>query len=142
MITFRKVDLRDPSGVAGIEFALISPVMIVMFLGIVCYGAVGATYVGTEELVAQAARASVAGLSDAERHQIVSGYVSQNAAQYSFLDPTKISVSAAPVSGYPTAYQVTLSYDMSGSFAYSLSNLIPLPSPNIQVSTVVLNGGA
>ena len=111
-------------------------------ISLVCYGAVGATYVGTEELAAQAARASVAGLSDTERQQIVASYVSLNAANYSFIDPAKLSVSTTPVSGYPNAYQVTLNYDMSGSFAFSLANLIPLPSPNVQISTVVLNGGA
>jgi Flp pilus assembly protein TadG len=134
--------LGDDSGVSAVEFALVLPVFITLLFGVIVSATIEAIYIGTQELVSEAARASVAGLSDSERAQIVSSFISANITSYAFLDPTRISVSSSTISTTPSTYQVNLTYDMSSSFVYEFSNLIPLPSPTVQRTAVVLNGGA
>jgi Flp pilus assembly protein TadG len=133
--------LRDQRAVSAVEFALVFPLFILLLLGVASYTAVAAVYTGTQELVAEAARASVAGISDSERAQIVTNFISANASSYAFLDPTKISASCGTINAAQSTYQVNLSYDASGLFAYDFSSIIPLPSPYISRSAVVVNGG-
>jgi hypothetical protein len=132
----------DKYGVSAVEFALVAPMIILLLFGLFCFGTVETIYIATQQLVAEAARASVAGLSDSERSQIVQSFVTSNVGSYAFLDPTKITVTSATISNNPSTYQVNLTYDMSGSFIYEFSALLPLPSSQVQRSAVVLNGGS
>jgi Flp pilus assembly protein TadG len=137
-----KIWLKRIDGVSSIEFAIVSPVILLLLFGIICFGSIENTYIDVQQLTAEAARASVAGLTDADRSQIVQSFVTNNIGSYAFLDPTKITVTSATISSNPSTYQVNITYDMSGSFIYQLDNLIPLPSPTVQRSAVVLNGGS
>ncbi len=137
-----QADDRSVRGASAIEFALVFPMFVLLIFGLICYATVENTYIGTQELAAEAARASVAGMSDTERSSIVTTFISSNIGSYTFLDPKKISVTSATVSTSPSTYQVNITYDMSGSFVYQFSNLLPLPSPTIHRTAVVLNGGA
>jgi Flp pilus assembly protein TadG len=130
------------SGASAVEFALVLPLFVLMIFGLICYATIENMYIGTQQLVSEAARASVAGMSDTERSNIVTSFISNNIGSYAFLDPKKISVTSATISANPSTYQVNITYDMSGSFVYQFSNILPLPSPTIQRKAVVLNGGA
>jgi Flp pilus assembly protein TadG len=132
----------DKCGASAVEFALVSPLFVLLIFGVICYATIESMYIGTQELVSEAARASVAGLSDTERSSIVSTFVTNNIGSYAFLDPRKISVTSATINTSPSTYQVNITYDMSGSFVYQFSNILPLPSPTIKRTAVVLNGGA
>src|SRR5689334_21418066 len=60
----------DVSGVAAIEFAVVFPLFLLIILAIIGYGSyLGAAH-SVAQLAADAARASVAGLSDTERASI------------------------------------------------------------------------
>jgi Flp pilus assembly protein TadG len=63
---------KDCRGVAAIEFALIAPVFFLLLLGIAAYGIYFSAISSLQELTADAALASVAGVSAAERQTIVS----------------------------------------------------------------------
>jgi Flp pilus assembly protein TadG len=132
----------DKYGASAIEFALVVPFFILLIFGLICYATIENMYIGTQELVSEAARASVAGLSDTERSNIVTAFISNNIGSYAFLDPSKLSVTSSTISTNPSTYQINITYDMSGSFVYQFSNILPLPSPTIQRTAVVLNGGA
>jgi Flp pilus assembly protein TadG len=132
----------DRCGASAIEFALVFPLFILLIFGVICYATIENMYIGTQELVSEAARASVAGLSDTERSSIVTTFISNNIGSYAFLDPRKISVTSSTINTNPSTYQVNLTYDMSASFVYQFSNILPLPSPTIHRTAVVLNGGA
>ena len=132
----------DGAGASAVEFSLVAPLIVLLLFGLVCFGTLENTYIGVQQLTSEAARASVAGMSDSERSQIVQSFVSDNIGSYAFLDPAKITVTSATVNTNPSTYQVNVTYDMSGSFIYQFRNLLPLPSPMIQRSAVVLNGGA
>jgi Flp pilus assembly pilin Flp len=132
----------DKCGATAVEFALVLPLFVLLIFGVICYATVENMYIGTQELVSEAARASVAGLSDTERSSIVTAFISNNIGSYAFLDPRKISVTSSTINTSHSTYQVNITYDMSGSFVYQFSNILPLPSPTIRRTAVVLNGGA
>jgi len=120
---------------------MVSPVLFALIFGIICYGTILGTYHGVQELASEAARASIGGLSDAERSQLARTYVQSNAGSYAFIDPTKTTITAQSTGTPATAYRVTVSYDMASSFVYRLASFLPMPSPVIQRSAVVQYGG-
>ena len=131
--------ILDRRGATAVEFALVAPMLILLLFGIVAFGAVLSVQNGLQQLVAEAARASVAGLSDTERTQLAQAVVTANAGSYAFIDPTKIGLSTSD----PTvsSFKVTVTYDMSGLFAYGLLSNLPLPNPAVTRSAVVQRGG-
>jgi len=131
----------DHRGTSAVEFALVAPILFAVVFGIVCYGTVLGTYHGVQELASEAARASVGGLSDQERAQLAYAYVRTNVGSYAFIDPTKLLVASQSTGNPATAYQVTVTYDMSQSFVYRMGGFVPMPDPLIQRSAVVRFGG-
>ncbi|RYC31197.1 pilus assembly protein [Lichenibacterium minor] len=131
--------ILDRRGATAVEFALVMPILVMLLFGIVAFGAVIGVDNGIQQLVAEAARASVAGLSDPERAQLAQAFVSANAASYPFIDPTRIALSTSDPTA--TSFQVTVRYDMSGLFAYRMLSGLPLPSPAVARSAVVQRGG-
>lgn len=131
--------VSDRRGATAVEFALVTPILVMLLFGIVAFGAIISVENGLQQIVAEAARASVAGLSDTERFQLAQASVAANAKSYPFIDPTRIGLSASD----PTAssFRVTVSYDMSGLFAYRLLSRLPLPAPAVARSAVVQRGG-
>ena len=66
------------AGSAAIEFALVAPVFLAMLLGILVYGLYFGLSHSVEQLAAQAARVSVAGLDDQERETLAEAYLTDN----------------------------------------------------------------
>jgi Flp pilus assembly protein TadG len=132
---------KDSRGVAAIEFALIAPVFFMLLLGIAAYGIYFSAISSLQELTADAARASVAGVSAAEREAIVTNYIAQSSPNYRLLGGHPIRVATAPFPGDPTRYSVTLSTDISNLPLQGPSGLFPMPSATIQRTAVVRIGG-
>ena len=66
-----------------------------LVLGIVIFGSYLAMVHGVQQLAAEAARRSVAGLNDAERTSLAAGYVSSNAASYPLIAAGHLTVTCA-----------------------------------------------
>ncbi len=130
----------DKDGVSAVEFALVAPIFLTLTFGIICFGTVMSTYNGIQQLVAEAARAAVGGLTDTERDRIARDFVSSNAAGYPFIDPARIQVSTSSNPASAT-FQVAVRYDMSDSFVYRFGEMLPLPQPVISRSSVIQRGG-
>ena len=131
----------DQGGASAIEFALVVPVFLMIALGILAYGVYFGAVHSTAQLAADAARASVAGLSDAERTEIASQNVATNSREYPLLDPAKIQVVAAPLQSDATQFRVAVRYDASALPIWGVSSLIPLPSQIIERTATVKRGG-
>jgi Flp pilus assembly protein TadG len=129
------------SGVAAIEFAILAPVFVLILLGIAAYGIYFSAISSLQELTADAARASVAGVSATERQTIATNYVAQSSPQYQLLQGHPITVTAAPSPGDPTRFSVTLRTDISNLPLQTSSGIIPMPSAVIQRTAVVRIGG-
>lgn len=132
---------NDRSGVAAIEFALVAPVFFLLLLGIAAYGIYFSAISSLQELTADAARASVAGVSATERQTIVTNYISQSKPSYKLLSNRTITVTTTAVPGDPTRYSVTLSTDISNLPLQGATGLFPMPSATIQRTSVVRIGG-
>ncbi len=132
---------KNCSGVAALEFAIVAPVFLLILLGIAAYGIYFSAVSSLQELTADAARASVAGVSTTERQTIVTTYVAQSSPQYRLLQGHPITVSTAPYPGDPLRYSVTLSTDISNLPLQLQNGIIPMPSAVIQRTAVVRIGG-
>ena len=133
--------LRNEGGTSAIEFAFVAPVLLLLMFGIMGYGYIFGIYHSFQQMAAEAARSSVAGLSDAERAQIAQSYVAANAGAYAFIDPAKVTVRTLQTGPQQQSFEVAVSYDMSGSLYDQLSRLVALPQPLIERRAVVQRGG-
>lgn len=140
----RKLIVRlkdDTSGASAVEFALVLPVFVMVMLGIIAYGIYfGATH-SVQQLAADAARASVAGLSDPERVSIANRHVTENARQYALLDVSHVRVEAGPLAGDATRFRVAVTYDAGSLPIWAIGPILPLPSRTIERVAVIKRGG-
>lgn len=129
----------DARGAAAVEFALVLPVLVTLLFGILIYGIyLGAAH-NLREIAAEAARASVAGISDDERATLARQRV--NAALGSSLfRPGVVGVQVGPDPSDATLYTVTLSVEAKALGLTGLSGLVPMP-PDILKSTVSVRRG-
>lgn len=133
---------RNEDGTAAIEFALVLPIFLVLLLGILAYGVYFAAAHSTAQLAADAARASVAGLTETERSTLARANVASNIASYGILlDPSKVTVEAATVPTDTTEFRVAVRYDASDLPIWSFTPFLPLPSKVIEQAAVIKRGG-
>jgi Flp pilus assembly protein TadG len=133
--------MRDRSGVAAIEFAIVGPLFFLVLLGVLIF----AIYFGTEhsvqQIAAEAARASVQGLTEEERAALAQNQVNAIVGSYPLIDRNYLTVSAAAAPGDANLFNVRISYDASRSIVFAFEGLIPMPSKTIARSAVVRRGG-
>jgi Flp pilus assembly protein TadG len=127
-------------GAAAVEFAMLLPLFLTLVFGIVVFGSYLTMVHGVQQLAAEAARSSVAGMSDSERSSIATSYVTANVGTYPLILPNNISVNAATSASDPNVFVVTVSYNASGMFIYSLP-FVPAPPSTIVRSAAIPYGG-
>ncbi|GLK56786.1 Flp pilus assembly protein TadG [Methylopila capsulata] len=125
----------------AVEFALIAPVFISIVAGVVFYGVYFGAANSVQQLAADAARASIAGLSDAERVAIARQHVIAAAPSFVLIDASRTSVTAKPSTSDPNLFEVAVSYDASRLTIWGLDGLLPLPSKTITRTAAVQRGG-
>ncbi|MDB5509057.1 MAG: hypothetical protein JWL93_1526 [Hyphomicrobiales bacterium] len=133
--------LRNRTGASAVEFAFVAPVFLLILFGLVCFGILLGAMHGVQQLVAEAARASVAGLSDGERDKLARASIARNVGSYPFIDAKKLLVTTVAGGASGTAFEITATYDFSASPIFQLGALVPLPDPTIRRSAVVEYGG-
>ena len=101
---------------------------------------IGATH-SVQQLAADAARASVAGMTDVERIAIAQEHVSRNAASYMLLGAGAITAEARRSASSPDDFEVRVRYDASGLPIWQFARLFALPSDQIERAAVVRRGG-
>jgi Flp pilus assembly protein TadG len=126
-------------GATAVEFAMLLPVFLTLVFGIVIFGSYLAVIHGVQQLAAEAARSSIAGLSESERSSIAASYVTANVGTYPLIIANKISVNAATGSD-PNVFVVTVRYDASTMFIYSMP-FVPAPPSTIIRSAAIPFGG-
>lgn len=132
---------RDAAGTSAVEFALIAPLFIMLLVGLIAYATLFAIENSVQQLAAESARAGIGGLSAAERDTLTHGYIQTNVGAYHFLDPAKMTVTTGAAGNAAMSYQVTITYDMSGSFIFTLGPTFGLPRPVFTRSAAVQFGG-
>lgn len=130
---------RCRNAASAVEFAILVPVFLVLVFGIIVFGSYLAMVHGVQQLAAEAARRSVAGLNDTERASLAAGYVSANAGSYPLIAADRLTVASA-TSG-ANVFVVTVDYDASRSFIYALPTFVPMPPSRIERSAAIPFGG-
>jgi Flp pilus assembly protein TadG len=137
-ITQFRANLR---AAAAVEFAFVAPLLLIMIFGIVVWGSYLAVVHGVQQLAAEAARSSIAGLSDSERTALAQSYVSANVGAYPLITPQRITVNAAASGTSANVFVVTVSYDASNMSIFMLPTFVPAPPQTIVRSAVIPYGG-
>lgn len=133
--------LRCERAASAVEFALVMPLFLMLVFGIIVYGSYFAVVHGVQQLAAEAARSSIAGLTEAERSSLAQSYVSSNVAAYPLITPANVGVSAAASTSDANVFVVTVNYDASSMLIYTLPAFVPLPPQQIARSAAIPRGG-
>jgi Flp pilus assembly protein TadG len=132
---------RNSEGASAIEFAIVAPFLLMLVLGMLSFGLYIGTAHGVAQLAADAARASIAGLTDPERESIAVRHVTETADSYTLLESGHVAVQAAPDPADPTQFVVAVTYDASDLPIWVFSGLLPLPNRNIVRTATIKRGG-
>ncbi len=130
---------RCRNAASAVEFAILVPVFLMLVFGIIVFGSYLAMVHGVQQLAAEAARRSIAGLNNTERASLAAGYVGANAGSYPLLAADRLTVASA-TSG-SNVFVVTVDYDASQSFIYALPTFVPMPPSRIERSAAIPFGG-
>jgi len=126
---------------SAVEFALISPLFILLLFGMVAYGIyLGASH-SVQQMAADAARAAVAGLDASERQAIVSRYIDAHGSGYPLVDPAKLSIVAADDPAGDGVQLLELRVGVARERPEADERALPLPGRTIVKRSVVRIGG-
>lgn len=128
-------------GASAVEFAIVFPIFLLVLFGIICFGAYLTVVHGVQQLTAEAARASIAGLNDSERLSLARDNITANVVSYPLLSPSRVAVNAASTDPVTGTFTVTVQYDASEMFIFSLPGLVPAPNPIITRTSAIQRGG-
>lgn len=133
--------LRDIRGSSAVEFALLTPVFLLMLTSMLAYGIYFGAAHSLQQLAADAARTSIAGLNQNERNLFVQSFLDENAGDYMLIDRSRLTFTIGDKPGDPNQYRVTLSYDAAQLPIWNLYPPLPLPNKRIAVSSTIRRGG-
>jgi Flp pilus assembly protein TadG len=133
--------VRDDRATSAIEFALLTPVFLLLLTGMLAYGIYFGAANSLQQLTADAARVAIAGLNETERNRLVEAYLDNNADQYLLIDSTHLTYTIRDDTSDPNQYLVTLRYDASELPIWNLYVPLPLPSSQIAYSSTIRRGG-
>ena len=128
-------------GAAALEFAILAPAFLLLGAGMLAYAIYFGAAHSVQQLAADAARTSIAGLSASERDTLVGAFLDANADGYVLIDRSALSYAVAASASDANEYSVTLSYDATALPIWNLYLPLPLPSRTITYSSVIRLGG-
>jgi Flp pilus assembly protein TadG len=132
---------RDRRGTAAVEFAILTPVFLLMLFGMVAYGIYFGAVHSISQLAADAARTAISGISAGERDRLVAGFLDRNAGLYMLIDADRLRYEIGDKPDDPEHYRVTLLYDAGNLPIWALSPPLPLPSQHITYTSTIRRGG-
>jgi Flp pilus assembly protein TadG len=133
--------LASRRATAALEFALVSPVLILIIMGVVIFGLYMTLLHEVQELASSAARASVAGLNQTERNTLATNFINNFVANSGLLVPADVTVATTTTGTPPTSYQVSVTYNLKDTPIPALGSLVSLPNTSIQRTAIVQFGG-
>ena len=128
---------RNTRGASIIEFALLLPVFACMLYGMLGYGQYFLLAHSVQQMANDAARATVAGLTTAERRTLANDTITREAAALPEIRPGALT---STVSEDATTVTVRLRLDASGTPLFA-NRLAPMPDPGIDRRALVGLGG-
>ena len=135
-----RILLADTDGTSAVEFAIIAPVFVCLLMTFFGYGFYHTTANTIEQLAADAARTSVAGLTPDERRQLATDFIDRSTLDYPMLDRGKLQVSVTDDAKNPNQFTVALVYDASSLPIWALYSFA-LPDSHIRRFSTIRLGG-
>lgn len=129
--------LPDRRATALVEFALLLPLLLVLILGMIGFGQYMFVAHGLQQVAHDAARAALAGITEAEREQLALSDVARGLASGAVARPALVEADVDEDAGRLT---VTLSTD-TRALGLLRPPLVPMPDPVIERRGTVLLGG-
>jgi len=133
--------IKDRTAASAVEFAIVMPVFLIVLFGIIAYGSYLAMVHGLQQLTAEAARASIGGLSDGERLSLATNDIDSNVGTYPLLTPDRLTVVSAATDANTGTFTVTVKYDASNMFIFNMPQFVPAPNPVVVRSASIQRGG-
>lgn len=115
------------SGAAAVEFALVTPLLVLLLLGIVGFGSFIGFAHGLQMAASEAARAAIAGLDPVERVALAIGAAQRSLAASPLLTGSAVAITAGPDGADPDLFTVTLRCDLNATVLNLIPQQIPLP---------------
>ncbi|WIY52905.1 pilus assembly protein [Devosia sp. YIM 151766] len=131
----------DDHGAAIIEFAILTPVFLLMLMGMLAYGIYFGAAHAIQQLAADAARTAIAGVDAPEGQRLARDYLRRNGGVYMLIDPLLLDYDVAVAEDNRDQYLVRVSYDASDLPIWNLYPPLPLPSPHIVHWATIRRGG-
>ena len=126
------------AGTAAVEFAIIGPVLLLMLLGIFTYGGYFLTAHTLQQLTNDAARASIAGLDNAERRSLAEAAFRAGLANQDNMHGTLTAVSVRETG---RTLALTVTYDATRDLYWATRTVVPAPPPQISRTATIQLGG-
>lgn len=131
--------LEDDEGTSSIEFALVASILLTILFGTFVYGHYFAVRIALVHAASEGARASVAGLTDAERETYARQAVQDTLSTYgNFIPAAGISVQTTPAA---SRFQVQVAFDFDRLGYGALQSFVPLPDSRPAHISVAMRGG-
>lgn len=143
-VTWRQLMVRlmvHRRGTSAIEFALVAPLFILVLITIAAYGIYFSAAVSVQQIAADAARYSIAGITPHERRTLAEAYIRTATLDAPFIEKDRLSVTVTPDPAEPNQFMVSLGYDARALPIWNLFTL-PLPSDRIERFATIRVGGA
>ncbi|MBN9049108.1 MAG: pilus assembly protein [Rhizobiales bacterium] len=128
-------------GTSAIEFALVVPVFVMLLFGMITYGSYLAVVHGVQQLVAEAARAAVAGMTDDERNTLARSYIDGNIGAYPLLSARHLTLDSSRTDPASGVFSVTVHYDLSDMPLFAMPSIVPSPPTSVVRSAAIQRGG-
>lgn len=137
----RRLFQADRRGSSAVEFALVAPFLMMIAFGILVYGLYFGAAHALQQIAAEAARSSVAGLDAAERASLARQAVDRALSSPGLFRREDVSVEVGDDPADRDVYVVTVSFDSRAMGFAQVAGLIPLPSTILTRSFRVRRGG-
>lgn len=128
------------TGAVALEFAIVAPLFFMLLIAILVYGIYFTVWIGVTGAAQEGARASVAGLSPAERKALAVNTVNKILDDMPIVARDHATVIADAVQGDPRLFQVSVTYDFSSFGFGAYAALLPLPAASPTATVTVSNG--
>ncbi len=132
--------VRNRSGSAAVEFAIVAPVFILVLLTMIAYGIYLTAAYAVQQVAADAARTAIAGINRTERETLARNFVDRSALNYAFLDKRRVNVSVGSDPVNINQFTVTVEYDATELPIWSLYTFA-LPDKTIRRFSTIRIGG-
>lgn len=130
--------VKDRRGVAVIEFALVLPLLALLLLGVSAYGQYFLLAHSVQQMANDAARATIAGLSQSERVTLANATVANETARLPNVTIDQVAVSVAQPQDDLLTVRIRL--NATGNPLFGLK-LVPMPDAVIERGATVRVGG-